>query len=1083
MGNDISTKSPENDENKKQKPVYAEFIASAGKTIGQASGVVCGSLSDALEEDDSIDMTSQTRRKKFHNHTFKDPEDDASLQSNPMSQLFARALLSEVIDNPSTMTPMQMAEREKKLLKAQQRANHASKEGLRAIGGQGTFKQHIQGASQRIIPPSVLAEHRAQVLGNGESSDAPRGKHSVTIGLMLSRRDPVVGHPDTVTRQSAYDFNDLQDRNYKYVSSTDSNGWRAGGGESGEPIMASDNNNISTSLSEDEFEKFSPSKLKLTQASKIPAPDNVHIPIIHIDCDSEAAVNAVVAALARGEVFIPHMSIMPEALGVNGISPPDLVVRFGCERNDDFPPEEWPNWCLEFMHNQLYEYFSDMGACWMKRPFQITLAKKVRWKTVKHMNKFFAHSETVINSWREMGPQYLDPQLTHIDGGATPEEVARPHGIYLLRNGKPTNYFAPNFEPPYTTKMTRSLLFNVISKSWDKKRRDWSTGPVSNVTPSLLFSTICGCAEPNEGGFVAREVTNHFSPIGGGGTFFGDHKYEHDLSFSINAKDDRSLIEGMKITREDSGITRSQIDIGKNKKHDTFQSKNLNNSSASSDTSKPATTFGSDNSVDQQTPLSQTRPNIVADDSAALEKSKDDAILQNLMMPSTLPDVNYATPFAKHTDNFAQYETPLINNRVGHNEQNLPQSGRLRDTYSTKSSHEPLPTGFRDEMPVQSNVHHREGTLNHSAAISVGESQTTVPIMNRSSAFIESERERRKQRELEREKERKKIDELEMAIQEKLRLQEDRKRQVTSVAISPVPETDDVSEVKVSCMAKHAFSFELLRSRHLPHLSHLFFQRKSKKEKKDKKEKKKREKKDRREKERSRSSSVQSRSTSNSGEKWDQSTMLGLHQDRPMPYSSFKENRENRKLDSDPVDSNSPNATHDSSYFPLNLQSTSSQKWNQNIFTPQSPSLGNNMEIHSAPSMDYSMDTASFLGDGSLIGGQFAGDSSVFTMGTSASDNKSLLSCVTRSTVHDMSGGRKKKGFPLSHHNAEDDTSQSLIASTSNGGGSTEPIPSDDDLFAIGWAKALDPKSGCYYYFTLDRSKTVWENPLMTQDI
>jgi hypothetical protein len=386
-------------------------------------------------------------------------------------------------------------------------------------------------------------------------------------------------------------------------------------------------------------------------------------------------------------------------------------------------------------------------------------------------------------------------------------------------------------------------------------------------------------------------------------------------------------------------------------------------------------------------------------------------------------------------------------------------------------------------MPVQSNVHHREGTLNHSAAISVGESQTTVPIMNRSSAFIESERERRKQRELEREKERKKIDELEMAIQEKLRLQEDRKRQVTSVAISPVPETDDVSEVKVSCMAKHAFSFELLRSRHLPHLSHLFFQRKSKKEKKDKKEKKKREKKDRREKERSRSSSVQSRSTSNSGEKWDQSTMLGLHQDRPMPYSSFKENRENRKLDSDPVDSNSPNATHDSSYFPLNLQSTSSQKWNQNIFTPQSPSLGNNMEIHSAPSMDYSMDTASFIGDGSLIGGQFAGDSSVFTMGTSASDNKSLLSCVTRSTVHDMSGGRKKKGFPLSHHNAEDDTSQSLIASTSNGGGSTEPIPSDDDLFAIGWAKALDPKSGCYYYFTLDRSKTVWENPLMTQDI
>jgi hypothetical protein len=39
-------------------------------------------------------------------------------------------------------------------------------------------------------------------------------------------------------------------------------------------------------------------------------------------------------------------------------------------------------------------------------------------------------------------------------------------------------------------------------------------------------------------------------------------------------------------------------------------------------------------------------------------------------------------------------------------------------------------------------------------------------------------------------------------------------------------------------------------------------------------------------------------------------------------------------------------------------------------------------------------------------------------------------------------------------------------------------VPSDEELFAVGWAKALDPKSGSYYYFTLDRSKIVWDNPL-----
>ena len=45
----------------------------------------------------------------------------------------------------------------------------------------------------------------------------------------------------------------------------------------------------------------------------------------------------------------------------------------------------------------------------------------------------------------------------------------------------------------------------------------------------------------------------------------------------------------------------------------------------------------------------------------------------------------------------------------------------------------------------------------------------------------------------------------------------------------------------------------------------------------------------------------------------------------------------------------------------------------------------------------------------------------------------------------------------------------------------SEYIPTDEELFAVGWAKALDSKSGSYYYFTLDRSKIVWDNPLATR--
>lgn len=41
-----------------------------------------------------------------------------------------------------------------------------------------------------------------------------------------------------------------------------------------------------------------------------------------------------------------------------------------------------------------------------------------------------------------------------------------------------------------------------------------------------------------------------------------------------------------------------------------------------------------------------------------------------------------------------------------------------------------------------------------------------------------------------------------------------------------------------------------------------------------------------------------------------------------------------------------------------------------------------------------------------------------------------------------------------------------------------EMIPSNEELFAIGWAKAYDKERKCYYYYTLDRSRVVWDNPL-----
>ena len=60
--------------------------------------------------------------------------------------------------------------------------------------------------------------------------------------------------------------------------------------------------------------------------------------------------------------------------------------------------------------------------------------------------------------------------------------------------------------------------------------------------------------------------------------------------------------------------------------------------------------------------------------------------------------------------------------------------------------------------------------------------------------------------------------------------------------------------------------------------------------------------------------------------------------------------------------------------------------------------------------------------------------------------------------------------------NSEEEDSAMLYVQASSS--TLSVVPTDEELYAIGWAKALDPASGNYYYYTLDRKTTIWENPL-----
>jgi hypothetical protein len=54
------------------------------------------------------------------------------------------------------------------------------------------------------------------------------------LGLSLSRKSEE-GHPDSITHQTAFDLNEVIDRKYEYLASTNDDGWLVGGGEPGPP--------------------------------------------------------------------------------------------------------------------------------------------------------------------------------------------------------------------------------------------------------------------------------------------------------------------------------------------------------------------------------------------------------------------------------------------------------------------------------------------------------------------------------------------------------------------------------------------------------------------------------------------------------------------------------------------------------------------------------------------------------------------------------------------------------------------------------------------------------------------------------
>jgi hypothetical protein len=134
-------------------------------------------------------------------------------------------------------------------------------------------------------------------------------------------------------------------------------------------------------------------------------------------------------------------------------------------------------------------------------------------------------------------------------------------------------------------------------------------------------------------------------------------------------------------------------------------------------------------------------------------------------------------------------------------------------------------------------------------------------------------------------------------------------------------------------------------------------------------------------------------------------------------------------------------------------------------------SLRKNDSGTSGLSLEYSVDSTlvgeSSVGGSTLnstVGGSTVGSS---LLGQHYAADGSIVSSTTRETLATAKEGIMQDIVPEASRSGEESQDSE-----------DEIVPTDEELYAVGWAKALDPNSGSYYYFNLDRSRIVWENPL-----
>mmetsp|Transcript_25592 Transcript_25592/g.47052 ORF Transcript_25592/g.47052 Transcript_25592/m.47052 type:complete len:323 (+) Transcript_25592:121-1089(+) len=259
------------------------------------------------------------------------------------------------------------------------------------------------------------------------------------LGLSLARKSDR-GHPESVTHQIAFDLNDVIDRSYEYLQSTNDDGWLVGGGEPRPP-----------------------------KSYKLPAKDSAHVEIMRIGTYNPEwggiREEEIIEVMKSGKILIPQIEVLPTEVVANGDTPPELEIRFDMPYGPDFVDLTVtlpPNWQLRFIHNQLFKHFYNPSR-FCPGAFHSTIVRKAEFRSQKHEDAYFSMCEAVLKKWHLAGPRPLN---------ANP--VDDKSGIWLFADRtRPTHFFPPNFLPPYNTEEKRQIILSYLTEEWDEKTLSW----------------------------------------------------------------------------------------------------------------------------------------------------------------------------------------------------------------------------------------------------------------------------------------------------------------------------------------------------------------------------------------------------------------------------------------------------------------------------------------------------------------------------------------------------------------------------------------------------------------------------------